>query len=211
MERKFDYKIIKAKKQPAKEKLLFIHGYAVDYSYWVFIEDKFPEYDLYFINLPGHGKLKVSSDKKEMKEKLRLEYMANYVVDFINWQKLDNFILIGHSMGGAVAALVENKCRDKIKKIILVSPMNYASLYTGITFLTKFFPKNIKQKMVLLSYLYKDLESRLNDKEWMKMNEEQLKHQLNQWDQMEFLGKKEMASLSTLMKVHKAQKIFKHH
>ena len=53
-------------------------------------------------------------------------------------------------MGGAVASLVENKCRERIKKLILVSPMNFASLYTGITFLTKFFPKNMDQKMKML-------------------------------------------------------------
>ena len=209
MERKFDYKIVKAKNQPAKEKLLFIHGYAVDISYWTFIEDKFPNYDLYFINLPGHGNLKVSNDINEMKEKLRLDYMAQYVIDFINDQKLNNFILIGHSMGGEIASLVENKCRDKIKKFILISPMNYASIYTGVRFVTKFFPKNMKQKMVLLSYLYKDIDSRKNDKEWMRMNEEQLQNQLQQWDQMKFLGKKEMANFKTLLKIHKAQKNIK--
>ena len=205
----FDYKVVKAKHQPAKETILFIHGYAVDYSYFVFIEDKFPEYDLYFVNLPGHGpKLKVSNDKKEMKEKLRIEYMANYVVEFIKEMNLNNIILVGHSMGGAVVSMVENKCRERIKKLILISPMNYASLYTGITFLTKFFPKTKEQKMKLLSYLYKDFKPK-DDPDWIKMNEDQLNNQLEQWDQMKFLGKKEMASLKTLMKVHKAQKNIK--
>ena len=209
MERTFDYKVVKAKNQPAKETLLFIHGYAVDNSYWVFIEDKFPEYDLYLINLPGHGNITVSSDKKEMKEKLRLEYMADYVVDFINTHNLKALILVGHSMGGAVASFVENKCRDKIKKLILISPMNFASIYTGFTFLTKFFPKNKEQKMRLLSYLYKDCTPKYNDPQWMKMNEDQLNKQLEQWEQMKFLGKKEMASIITLTKVHKAQKKIK--
>ena len=68
-------------------------------------------------------------------------------------------------MGGAVASLVENKCRERIKKLILVSPMNFASLYTGITFLTKFFPKNMDQKMKMLSCLYKDFKPKNDDPE----------------------------------------------
>ena len=209
MKKMFDYKIIKASKNPSKGKILFVHGYAVDYSYWMFIEDKFPEYDLYFVNLPGHGNLKVSSDKKEMKKKLRLNYMADYVVDFIKQQDLKDITLIGHSMGGAVVSLVEQKCPERIKKLILVSPMNFASLYTGITFLTKFFPKNKEQKMKMLECLYKDFKPKNDDPDWVKMNEEQLKNQIEQYKQMKFLGKKEMANIKTLMTVHKAQKNIK--
>lgn len=66
----------------------------------------------------------------------------------------------------------------------------------------------MEQKMRLLSYLYKDFKPK-DDPEWMKMNEDQLKNQVEQWEQMKFLGKKEMASIKTLMKVHKAQKNIK--
>ena len=41
------------------------------------------------------------------------------------------------------------------------------------------------------------------------MNEDQLKNQVEQYQQMKFLGKKEMANLKTLMTVHKAQKNIK--
>ena len=205
----FDYKFIPAKKEK-KGTILFIHGFCVDYKYFVCDQQVAEHYDFYALNLPGHGpKNKVQPIKQAMKSSFNFDYMSNYVIKFIEEMKLNDIYLIGHSMGGAIVSLVAIKMPAKIKKLVLVSPMNFASLYTGITFLTKFFPKNMAAKLKLLKYLYKDVSLYINNKEWMKMNEDQLKFQLDNYKQMKYLGKKVMSSLSTLSKVHKAQKQLK--
>ena len=208
MEWKFDYKMIKARTPQPKGDIVLIHGFAVDYSYFIFVIDKFPDYNLYFVNLPGHGQVKVSDNKKEMKTKLRLEYMASYVIQFLKSLDLENIILIGHSMGGAVASLVENRARDRIKKLILVSPMNYASLYTCLEFRKNFFPTTTEEKLKEMKILYKRPRNEKN-RLWMRMLDIQLKAQLKDWKQYKFLGIHEMASVKTLWKVTRAQKNIK--
>jgi pimeloyl-ACP methyl ester carboxylesterase len=44
---------------------------------------------------------------------------ANYLYNFVQALKLDKFIIFGHSLGGAVALELADKCRDNIETIIL--------------------------------------------------------------------------------------------
>jgi triacylglycerol lipase len=161
----FDFKFIPAKKAK-KGTILFIHGFCVDYTYFVCDNEVAENYDYYALNLPGHGsKNKVEATKQAMKSSFNFDYMSDYVIKFIEEMKLDKINLIGHSMGGAIASLVAIKIPEKINKLVLISPMNYASLYTGFTFLTKFFPKDMPAKLKLLQYLYKDTSLYMQNKE----------------------------------------------
>ena len=204
----FDFKVIKARTPQVKGDIVLLHGFAVDYGYFIFVIDKFPAYNLYFLNLPGHGQMKVSNNKKEMKMKLRFDYMASYVIQFLKEQNLTNIILIAHSMGGAVASIVENRARDRIKKLILISPMNYASMYTCLEFRRNFFPKTLDEKLKGMKVLYKKPRNG-NNKLWMRMMDIQLKSQLKDWKQFKFLGLNEMATPAKLLKVAHAQKNIK--
>ena len=162
---KFDYKFIPAKKAK-KGTILFIHGFCVDYTYFVCDKQVAENYDYYALNLPGHGpKNKIEPIKQAMKSSFNFDYMSDYVIKFIEEMKLNNIYLMGHSMGGAIVSLVAKKIPEKIKKLVLISPMNFASLYTGITFLTKFFPKDMAGKMKLLKYLYKDASLYIDNKD----------------------------------------------
>lgn len=158
---KYDYKLIPAK-QNKKGTILFIHGYCVDYSYFV-CADRFPNYDVWMVNLPGHGNNTVPPDKKIYKKQLTIDNITNFVVNFINDNQLQNIILIGHSMGGAIASFVYKLIPDKIQKIILISPANFASVYAAILFLKNFFPKNMEEKMNLQKILYHDISKPQND------------------------------------------------
>lgn len=151
-----------------RKKVHFIYPWFLcNYKYFVCDQQVAEHYDFYALNLPGHGpKNKVQPIKQAMKSSFNFDYM------------------------GAIVSLVAIKMPAEIKKLVLVSPMNFASLYTGITFLTKFFPKNMAAKLKLLKYLYKDVSLYINNKEWMKMNEDQLKFQLDNYKQMKYLGKK---------------------
>lgn len=126
-----------------RKKVHFIYPWFLcNYKYFVCDQQVAEHYDFYALNLPGHGpKNKVQPIKQAMKSSFNFDYM------------------------GAIVSLVAIKMPAEIKKLVLVSPMNFASLYTGITFLTKFFPKNMTAKLKLLKYLYKDVSPYINNKE----------------------------------------------
>lgn len=48
-----------------------------------------------------------------------VEEHAKYIQEFIEYLNLKSFILFGHSLGGSIAIELADKCRDKVKKIIL--------------------------------------------------------------------------------------------
>lgn len=44
---------------------------------------------------------------------------AEYLLEFIDFLKIDSFILFGHSLGGAVALSLAQMCKNRISKLIL--------------------------------------------------------------------------------------------
>ncbi|MDE7433883.1 MAG: alpha/beta fold hydrolase [Mycoplasmoidaceae bacterium] len=150
----FDFKYIKAEGKKLGT-ILFVHGYAVDYSYFVADKELAKNFDYYAVNLPVHGTKKADLTKKQMKEQIKLEEFAKHVCKFVEEKQLNDFILIGHSMGGAVVSLVANMIPEKIKKLILISPMNFAAISRGLTCL-KLCALTMEKKMKVVKYLYKD-------------------------------------------------------
>lgn len=84
-----------------KPTLLFIHGWANDWTTWkkeiTFFKRK--GYSTITLDLRGHGK----SDKPEEKEKYELECFARDLHEIIENENVDKFVLIGHSLGGMIA------------------------------------------------------------------------------------------------------------
>lgn len=70
------------------------------------------------------------------KEKLIFESFPEQLINFVETYKLDNLILVGHSMGGGVISLSYQTLKDKIRKIILISPLTKSVLRSkaGISF-----------------------------------------------------------------------------
>ncbi|MHC4755678.1 MAG: alpha/beta fold hydrolase, partial [Planctomycetota bacterium] len=77
--------------------LVFVHGWSCDKSYWKFQIPYFAKrYTVVAIDLAGHGKS--ASGRKEW----TMQAFGSDVTAVIEKLDLDNVILIGHSMGGAV-------------------------------------------------------------------------------------------------------------
>ena len=53
---------------------------------------------------------------------LRFDFISNYIVDFIKEKHLKDVILMGNCIATAMATLVENKCREHISKLVLITP-----------------------------------------------------------------------------------------
>lgn len=112
--------------KPKKRKnvFIFLHGFGSEYASFsrIFSLFKKKKWPFFTFNFPGHG-----DNESTDTDQLKLNHFVDLVCDFIVQKKLNNVILIGHSMGGAVAVLVNKVIPLKIKALILVAPMNQTS------------------------------------------------------------------------------------
>lgn len=77
--------------------LLFVHGWAIDQTYWSHqVEDLCSEYRVVTIDLPGHGRSGTN------RESWAVEDYAGDVRAVMDQLRLENVVLIGHSMGGNI-------------------------------------------------------------------------------------------------------------
>jgi pimeloyl-ACP methyl ester carboxylesterase len=93
-----------------KEKLVFLHGWRPDFEgYLKAIELLKDRFDVYFFPLPGFG------------EKLTRPYNFDDYLNFLEKElkDLDNFYLLGHSFGGALATLYALRHPEKVNTLIL--------------------------------------------------------------------------------------------
>jgi pimeloyl-ACP methyl ester carboxylesterase len=156
--------------------LLFIHGFCVEHSYFTAANELAKYFNVYMIDLPGHG---VNLEGVTSND-LKMHKLTDYIVSYVKFKNLNNFYLMGHSMGGALASLVANLIPEKIKKMFLLCPANPASSHLGFKSFYIFYPKNMKQKNRLLKHLYapNNFAKFSQNPTWVEFNKKQLDFQL---------------------------------
>lgn len=103
--------------------IILLHGFGADLHTWDLIKNELSKNKkVYTIDLLGHGESPKPKDGN-----YALSNQAELINDFILKNKLRNVILVGHSMGGAIALILAInhqetifKCIDKI--ILIDSP-----------------------------------------------------------------------------------------
>lgn len=94
--------------------LVLIHGFLESSSMWnEFLPELTKHFRVITIDLPGHGKSKI--DKNET-----IISMASKVKSVLDKQSVNNYVLIGHSMGGYVGAEL-CKIDKRFSKFILLN------------------------------------------------------------------------------------------
>lgn len=97
--------------------LVLLHGFGGTMRTWnkVFplLENELP---LILVDLPGHGK-SIESDGRGGAGK-----MAKAILAQLNAEGVNSFHLGGHSMGGAVSALISMRGPEQVKSLTLVAP-----------------------------------------------------------------------------------------
>jgi triacylglycerol lipase len=100
---------------------LYIHGFGGSYY------DNFSalrlakHFDYYAVNLPGHGSVDIPRFDSSLEE------YAYHVVAYIRERGLKDLILAGHSLGGAVVSMAEEKVRDRLSALVLINPIARSS------------------------------------------------------------------------------------
>ncbi len=103
----------------SKANILFIPGIGCEFADHNKFRNLLVAYNYYSINLPAHGHSKIESY-----ERLSLQHLTNYVLDFINEKKLTDIVLIAHGTSCAVAAQLNQIIPERIICNILVSPLD---------------------------------------------------------------------------------------
>lgn len=119
--------------------IVFLHGWQQDKgSFTSLVPSLCHHFHLFLIDLPGFGQcnsppLYYSS----------FDY-AEEVVDWLNRQKLNKIILVGHSFGGKVASIIASKHPEIVSKLILIA--NAGILHPKPWYpIMKVFPKSLKK------------------------------------------------------------------
>lgn len=178
--------------------IVFVHGFATTSNYHLNFANQLKDYDYYAIELPGHGYSKLDSKKDLSPYNLALK-----VIRWIELLKLEDFYLIGHSMGGGIVNIVASKIPEKIIKVVAVTPMNSSFSFKPRN-IYKFVPKTLKGTLRMEKIILKEPEkffpNKLNDEGLIK----ELNYQKDNRSNFKYL-RKNMASLKNLKILKKCE------
>lgn len=109
--------------------VLFIHGFGGDLDNWLFNIDAVAEHaPVVALDLPGHG----HSDIKL--PGVTLKALAGFVAKFMDAIGVARAHLVGHSMGGGIAAQLAIDAPDKVASLALISPAGFGdAINSGYT------------------------------------------------------------------------------
>ncbi len=99
--------------------LLLVHGFQSSKSYWLpYMKKLSKNYKIIAFDLPGHGN---SSAPKN--QKYNLDSLSASLEKFVDEKKLENFHLIGASMGGGVVSVYAYHHPEKLATLTLLNPL----------------------------------------------------------------------------------------
>ena len=100
------------------EPLILLHGYTLSSKYWLpYVLDFADKYEVYVIDLPGHGK------SGPFKKDFSLKWIAQDVNALINYLELSDIKAIGYSYGGDVLYQLSSINPDLIESMITIGSM----------------------------------------------------------------------------------------
>jgi pimeloyl-ACP methyl ester carboxylesterase len=109
-----------------KETLIFIHGLASYMPAWKKnLETLSKTYRCIAIDLPGYGKSSKGTYDGSM------DFYATSVAAFAQKLQLNQFWLVGHSMGGQISLYLTLKYPQQVKGLVLAAPAGFETFHEG--------------------------------------------------------------------------------
>ena len=103
------------KKGNKKETIIILPGWGdTRKTFDYFIDNLKEEYTIYSIDYPGFGNSPIPN------KELKIEDYAEIIKDFIKKEKIIDPIIIAHSFGGRITAILLGRYKVKAKKVILI-------------------------------------------------------------------------------------------
>lgn len=140
-----------------KPTIIFIHGLACDSSYWnSYFKILSKEYSVLAFDLLGHGK----SSKPKDKSLYTIENLFKILKELIKILKINEYYLIGHSLGGLIA-LLDTNCKKKFLISPITSSKDLKQNFLNQVKISSFIPKqifsliNLKTKEIKNDLLFK--------------------------------------------------------
>ncbi|MEO0383899.1 MAG: alpha/beta hydrolase [Pseudomonadota bacterium] len=94
--------------------MVLVHGYLGGSEQWVAEMERFSDrFHVIAPNLPGFGSAAGKTGYA------RIEEMANYIITLLDRLRIDDFVLLGHSMGGMIAQTIAAMVGHRVRKLIL--------------------------------------------------------------------------------------------
>jgi pyruvate dehydrogenase E2 component (dihydrolipoamide acetyltransferase) len=100
--------------------VLLVHGYGGDRNSWLFLQEPLAgRYRVYALDLPGHG-----TSSKDVGDG-SVEMLAGTVLGVLNAIGVERAHLVGHSLGGAVAAAATARDPLRVSSLTLIAPSGF--------------------------------------------------------------------------------------
>jgi pimeloyl-ACP methyl ester carboxylesterase len=93
--------------------LVLVHGAGGSRLHWPSQLRRLPRATVYSLDLPGHGRSKGDGCQ-------RIDCYADSVLGFLNAVKVSRAVIVGHSMGGAIAQTLALQAAEQISAVVLV-------------------------------------------------------------------------------------------
>ncbi len=149
-EYEFDGKIILYRTLPAEieqnnKNLVFIHGWGSSMLNWYFqlSDEVFSRYNVFLIDLPGHGRNKDFSNMGEVTFESYYKVLKEFVRECVSSKEV---VGIGHSMGGCLTKLLFN--RKVLNEAVYINPSMELDKNIGI-FNSKLFHSLLRNKRMI--------------------------------------------------------------
>ena len=115
---------------PGKTPVLFIHGFGGDLDNWLFNLDAVAAVaPVIALDLPGHGQ-----SEARLPGRGTLSELAGFVLHFLDVIGVERVHIVGHSMGGAIAAQMALDAPGRVASLALVATAGLgAEINTGYT------------------------------------------------------------------------------
>lgn len=137
--------------------VIALHGWIDNASSFDSIAPLLKKYSLYALDLPGHG----HSGHIHASNNYHLTDAVQSVVNAIELLRLDEFAIIGHSLGGAIATMIAAAYPQMVSRLVLIDalgPITEKDIEVPGR-LRKSIDATLKNLKVQQSKVYKDLDT----------------------------------------------------